>query len=146
MNDSSVKLELRIDWSEIDLFGHVNNLAIMKYVQAARVNYLELVDLMQLQTEMKIGPILASTNCQFRKPLFYPGQVTVYSKVDSIKNTSFRIQHIVNNDKHEISAEAHDIIVFYDFNKNTKLAIPETIRRKIEALENQNFSDATNAI
>mgnify|MGYP002776293178 FL=1 len=146
MNDSSVKLELRIDWSEIDLFGHVNNLAIMKYVQAARVNYLELVDLMQLQTEMKIGPILASTNCQFRKPLFYPGQVTVYSKVDSIKNTSFRIQHIVNNDKHEISAEAHDIIVFYDFNKNTKLAIPETIRRKIEALENQDFSDTTNAI
>jgi acyl-CoA thioester hydrolase len=141
MNDSSVKLELRIDWSEIDLFGHVNNLAIMKYVQAARVNYLELVDLMQLQTEKKIGPILASTNCQFRKPLFYPGQVTVYSRVDSIKNTSLRIQHIVYNDKHEVSAEAHDIIVFYDFNKNTKLAIPEGIRRKIEALENQNFAD-----
>jgi acyl-CoA thioester hydrolase len=146
MNDSSVKLELRIDWSEIDLFGHVNNLAIMKYIQAARVNYLELVDLMQLQTEKKIGPILASTNCQFRRPLFYPGQVTVYSKVDSIKNTSFRIQHIVYNDKHEVSAEANDIIVFYDFNKNTKEAIPEAIRRKIEALENQDFSDATNAI
>jgi len=146
MNDSSVKLELRIDWSEIDLFGHVNNLAIMKYVQAARVNYLELVDLMQLQTEKKIGPILASTNCQFRKPLFYPGQVTVYSRVDSIKNTSFRIQHIVYNDKHEVSAEVHDIIVFYDFNKNTKLAIPEAIRRKIEALEDQDFSDSTKAI
>ena len=146
MNDSSVKLELRIDWSEIDLFGHVNNLAIMKYVKAARVNYLELVDLMQLQTEKKIGPILASTNCQFRKPLFYPGQVTVYSRVDSIKNTSFRIQHIVYNDKHEVSAEVHDIIVFYDFNKNTKLAIPEAIRRKIEALEDQDFSDSTKAI
>lgn len=146
MNYSSVKLELRIDWSEIDIFGHVNNLAIMKYVQAARVNYLELVDLMQLQTEQKIGPILASTNCQFRNPLFYPGLVTVYSTVDSIKNTSFRIQHTVYNDKHEISAEAHDIIVFYDFNKNTKLAIPEAIRRKIEALENQEFDSATNSI
>jgi len=146
MNDSSVRLELRINWSEIDLFWHVNNLAIMKYFQAARVNYLELVDLMRLQTEKKIGPILASTNCQFRKPLFYPGQVTVYSKVDSIKNTSFRIQHTVFNDRHEISAEAHDIIVFYDFNKNTKLAIPEAIRRKIEALENQDFGNATNSI
>jgi acyl-CoA thioester hydrolase len=146
MNDSSVKLELRIDWSEIDLFGHVNNLAIMKYIQAARVNYLELVDLMQLQTEQKIGPILASINCQFRKPLFYPGQVTIYSKVDSIKNTSFRIQHTVYNDKHEISAEAHDIIVFYDFDKNSKLAISEGIRKNIEALENQDFGNATNAI
>ena len=146
MNDSSVKLELRIDWSEIDLFGHVNNLAIMKYVQAARVNYLEHVDLMQLQTEKKTGPILASINCQFCKPLFYPGQVTVYSRVDSIKNSSFRIQHLVYNDQHEISAEAHDIIVFYDFNKNTKLAIPEAIRRKIELMENQDFGNATSSI
>jgi acyl-CoA thioester hydrolase len=146
MNDSVVKLELRIDWSEIDLFGHVNNLAIMKYVQAARINYLELIGLMQLQMEKKIGPILASANCQFRKPLFYPGQVTVYSKVDSIKNTSFRIQHIVYNDRHEISAEAHDVIVFYDFNRNTKLAIPEGIRKKIEVLENQKFNDTANSI
>jgi acyl-CoA thioester hydrolase len=142
MKDSSVKLELRIDWSEIDLFGHVNNLAILKYVQAARVNYLELVDMMRLQTEKKMGPILASTNCQFRKPLFYPGTVTAYSRVDSIKNTSFRITHLIYNEKNELAAEAHDIIVFYDFTKNTKLAIPETIRRKIEALENQNFDDA----
>jgi len=146
MNDFSIKLELRIDWSEIDLFGHVNNLAIMKYVQAARVNYLEHVDLMQLQTEKKTGPILASINCQFRKPLFYPGQVTVYSRVDSIKNSSFRIQHIVYNDQHEISAEAHDIIVFYDFNKNTKLPIPEGIRRKIEGLENPDLGNAANSI
>jgi hypothetical protein len=28
MNDFSVKLEFRIDWSEIDLLGRVNNLAI----------------------------------------------------------------------------------------------------------------------
>lgn len=143
MNEYSVKLELRIDWSEIDLFGHVNNLAILKYVQAARVNYLELVDLMQLQTEKKIGPILASTNCQFRKPLFYPGKVIAHSKVDSIKNTSFRITHLIYNDKNELAAEAHDIIVFYDFVKNTKLAIPEAIRTKIETLENQNFDDAS---
>jgi acyl-CoA thioester hydrolase len=140
MNDFSIKLELRIDWSEIDLFGHVNNLAILKYVQAARVNYLETVGLMQLQSETKTGPILASTSCQFRKPLFYPGQVTVYSKVDYIKNTSFRIQHGIYNDKNEISAEAQDIIVFFDFIKNTKLTIPNEIREKIETLENRKFN------
>lgn len=139
MNGFSTNLELRIDWSEIDLFGHVNNVAIFKYVQAARVNYLETIGLMQLQLETKMGPILASTSCQFCKPLFYPGQVTIYSKVDSIKNTSFRIQHGIYNDKNEISAEAQDIIVFFDFNKNTKLTIPNVIREKIETLENKKF-------
>jgi acyl-CoA thioester hydrolase len=135
MNDFSTKLELRIDWSEIDLFEHVNNVAISKYIQAARVNYLEIIGLMQLQSETKIGPILASTNCQFRKPLFYPGQVTIYSKVDLIKNTSFIIKHVIYNEKNEICVEAQDIIVFFDFNNNTKLIIPNDIREKIGILE-----------
>ncbi|HYH02386.1 MAG TPA: acyl-CoA thioesterase [Bacillota bacterium] len=134
-----LQLELRIDWSEIDLFGHVNNLAIMKYVQAARVNYLEQVGLMQLQAEAKQGPILASTSCQFRKVLFYPGQVRVNSKVAYIKNTSFQMQHEVFNDHHELIAEVQDIIVFFDFVDNTKLTIPAELREKFEQLENRKF-------
>ena len=132
--ESQVKLELRIDWSEIDLFGHVNNLAIFKYVQAARVNYMEIIGLMQLQAEIKIGPILASATCQFRKPLFYPGKVIVYSKVEVIKHSSFHLQHEIRNDDGEIAAEAHDIIVMYDFERKHKLNIPEEIKRKITLL------------
>lgn len=131
MEEAKVKIELRIDWSEIDLFGHVNNLAISKYIQAARVNYLELAGLMQLQSEIKIGPILASATCHFRKPLFYPGQVIIYSKIETIKKTSFIIHHEIINDKDEIIAEARDVIVFYDFNKNTKLIIPDDMKDKL---------------
>ena len=32
METPSLKLELRIDWNELDLFGHVNNLSIQKYI------------------------------------------------------------------------------------------------------------------
>ena len=135
MTDFSTSLKLRIDWSEIDLFGHVNNLAILKYVQAARVHFLETIGLMQLQSETKTGPILASITCQFAKPLFYPGEVTVFSKVDSIKNTSFEIQHAIYDDQNEIAARARDIIVFFNFVKNNKLLIPDDLREMIENLE-----------
>ncbi len=137
MDSSSLELKLRIDWSEIDLFGHVNNLAIMKYVQSARVCYLESIGLMQSQAEPKMGPILASTSCQFRKPLFYPGQVTVRTGVDYIKNTSFRIQHFIYDDKNEVAAEAQDILVFFDYCRSVKLGIPKEIRDRIEKLENR---------
>jgi acyl-CoA thioester hydrolase len=139
MKNSHVKLELRIDWSEIDLFGHVNNLAILKYVQAAKVNYLEIIVLMQLQSKIKIGPILASTTCQFRKPLFYPGMVTIYTKVVAIKNTSFHFKHEIVNEKEEVIAEVQDVIVLYDFNKNSKVLIPEEIKSKIIDLEGSSF-------
>lgn len=72
MSHYPVKLQLRIDWSEMDLFGHVNNVAYFKYIQAARVNYWEISMLSKLFSEMKLGPILLSTGCQFIRPLFYP--------------------------------------------------------------------------
>ncbi len=137
MDSFPLSLELRIDWSEIDYFGHVNNLAIIKYAQAARLNYLEAIGLMKMHSETQKGPILASINCQFLKPMFYPGGVTVRSKIETIKNTSFTIRHIIYNDKNEPASEIQDIIVFYDFTACAKLPIPDEIRRNIKSLENQ---------
>jgi acyl-CoA thioester hydrolase len=139
MNDFSTKLELRIDWSDLDVLGHVNNLQIMKYVQAARVNYLEKVGVSQTHTEQKIGAILASIHTQFKQPLFYPGNVTIFSRVEYIKTSSFKIHYEIFNDKNELAAEAQDILVLYDFNKKHKLTIPTEIRQKIELIENKSF-------
>ena len=137
MADFSLKLELRIDWSELDAVGHVNNLEIMKYVQTARLNYMDKVGFMQLMTDENKGPILASIHCQFRKPLFYPGQVIILSNVEYIKHTSLKIHHRVYNKNNELAAEAQDIIVYYDYSKNHKLVIPKEMREKIESMENK---------
>jgi len=135
MNEYSTRMELRIDWSEIDSIGHVNNLAIMKYVQTARVNYLEGIGMMPLQTETGMSPVMASTSCQFKKQLHYPGKVVVCSMVDHIKNTSFQMRHRVFNEAQEIIAEAHDVLVMFDFNTNLKHPVPAVFRERIEAME-----------
>src|SRR5690606_14585195 len=123
MTNFPLKLPLRIDWSEMDLFGHVNNVAYFKYIQAARVNYWEISLLSALFTKIKIGPILLSTSCQFIQPLFYPGNIVVESGIEFIKNTSFGIHHRIRNGQNEIAAEAHDVIVTFDFNKNEKVPV-----------------------
>ncbi len=132
MDQYASRLEIRIDWSEIDAFGHINNLAIMKYAQSARANYLDILGLMKMQAEQKKGPILASISCQFKKPLYYPGHVTICTKVDAVKNTSFGLIHDILNDMGELVAQACDIIVFYDFSAETKLEIPQKLRGRLE--------------
>jgi acyl-CoA thioester hydrolase len=139
MSDFHVKLPLRIDWSEMDLFGHVNNVAYFKYVQAARVNYWEVIGMAADFEATKVGPILLSTGCQFMQPLFYPGNIVVESRVEFIKNTSFGIHHRIINDKGELAAEAHDVIVNFDFNKNTKVPLAAKDRAAIETLEQRVF-------
>lgn len=65
--------------------------------------------------------MLASCKCDFKRPLFYPGKVTILSKVDFIKNTSFSICHRLIDVNQQIVAEAIDIIVMFDFNPNSKV-------------------------
>jgi len=134
-----VRLSLRIDWSEMDLFGHVNNVAFFKYLQASRVNYWETIGLSAYFNQTHIGPILASSTCNFKKALHYPGNITVLVKVEFMKNTSFGLSHIILNDKNEIAAEGNDVIVMYDFNLSEKVAIPTWLRDKMETLEGKKF-------
>lgn len=134
-----VKLPLRLDWSEMDLFGHINNVSYFKYMQASRVNYWEAIGLTKLHHDMNLGPILASTSCNFIKPLFYPGNIIIEASIGFIKNTSFGISHRILNDANEVCATGEDVIVLYDFNKNEKLRMPDDMRQKIEALEQRTF-------
>ena len=138
----NVNLQLRIDWAELDLFGHVNNVAFMKYVQAARVHYWEQVGIYQHFLQTRVGPMLASVTCDYRQPLFYPGNILIESRMNFIKNTSFSLQHHVLNDNGKLVAEAEDVMVMYDFNRNEKILFPENFRRKIEELEGRAFTIA----
>jgi acyl-CoA thioester hydrolase len=135
MHQFPVKLPLRLDWSEMDLFGHINNVAYFKFIQASRVNYWELTGLAATFSQTKIGPILLSTGCQFIKPLHYPGNIVVECRMEFIKNTSFGIHHRILNNKGEVCAEAHDVIVTFDFNKNEKVAVQEEFRNAVEEIE-----------
>jgi acyl-CoA thioester hydrolase len=135
------KLNLRVDWSELDLFGHVNNVSIFKYVQAARVNYCGLLDLATLE---KTGRsfMVASTSCQFKKPVTFPGEVCIHTKISWIKNSSFQLDHCITGSAQEILAEATDVLVFFDHLQQVKLNIDDTLLKKMELLEGRKLQRA----
>jgi acyl-CoA thioester hydrolase len=140
MEHFPVKLPLRLDWSEMDLFGHINNVAYFKYIQASRVNYWELTGLAASFEKTKVGPILLFTGCQFIKPLFYPGNIVVEARMEFMKNTSFGIHHRILNEQNEVCAEAHDVIVNFDFNKNEKVQISDVFRKAAGDIEGRVIS------
>lgn len=134
-SDYKKELHLRIDWSEMDVFGHVNNLTFMKYQQAARVNLWEHIGMGDRINESGQGVMLASTGCQFLKPLLYPGRVQVRTKVSFIKNSSFGFDHIILNQEGEIAATGSDVMVYFDFHKAQKLDIPDRFRKALAEFE-----------
>jgi acyl-CoA thioester hydrolase len=69
MIEYSVETKLRIDWSDLDALGHVNHLAIMRYIQTARVLYFELLGMSSRIKGLHVGPIMASVSAQFKKQI-----------------------------------------------------------------------------
>ncbi len=137
MIEYAMRTDIRIDWSDLDALGHVNNLTIMRYMQTARALYLEKLGVFPTEKGVEIGPIMASVTGQFKKQLYYPGSVAVLSSIDEVKTTSMRMRHVVINEENQIAAEGHDIIVMFDFGRNVKQAIPSEVRERIESIERE---------
>lgn len=128
------RLELRLDWSELDLFGHINNVMYAKYMQSSRVNFWEHLGFFTMYETEKRSPILAATQIQFKKPLFYPDTITIEAQTHWIKQNSFGIIHHVWNGKHELVATAEDVMVMFDFNIHQKMEIPAPFYTKLQAV------------
>lgn len=65
---------LSVDWSDLDAFGHVNNVEILRYVQSARVHLWQTcgildTDAQHTTAEIALGPLLASTRCHYQRPM-----------------------------------------------------------------------------
>jgi len=129
-----MKHSIRIDWADLDLFGHVNNVAFFKYMQAARVSFCEHVGLTSLNEPSRAGFMVASSQCRFKKPLHYPGEITVLVKVDWIKNTSFQLSYQLFNQQGDLNAEGEDVLVVFDYAAKTKTTIPEAVREAMLAV------------
>ena len=134
-----VSLRLRLDWSELDLYGHINNVAYFKYLQASRINYWEQIGIESLHESDGIGPMLAATHCDFRKPLHYPGDISIKASITEMGNTSFHIAHRIFDSEGVLAAEGYDVIVLFNYRKGAKEPIPQTLRTIVEALECRAF-------
>ena len=125
--------KIAIDWADVDAMRHVNNLALLRYIQTARVNICHASGVMPVVIAPEQGPIVAEIEIKFLKPLFYPGEVTVVSRVSGHRRTSFTLSHTIIGPDGGIVAEESEVIVNYDYVQGRKLPLPEEFITNIES-------------
>ncbi len=131
-----VVIEIPVAWGEMDAMGHVNNIVYFRYCESARVAYFERTGFLQVMAETGVGPILASTRCDFRKALTYPDTVTVGVRVNWMKADRFEHEYrIVSQKTGQVAAEAFGVVVSYDYRAGRKAPIPDSVRQAMETLE-----------
>ena len=133
-----VVVEVPVAWGEMDSMGHVNNIVYFRYFETARMIYLERIGFLKEQDRTGVGPILASTRCDFRKPLVFPDKISVGVRIDDIEADRFVTYYrLVSHNLGKVAAEGEGLIVSYDYKKGKKTEVPDSIREAIESLEGQ---------
>jgi len=87
-------IEVKIRFSETDMFGHVNNVSPFIYFEEARIEFLKHVGLFQeVELEQTI-PIVADLQCNYLEQIFFGETIKLYVKINSVGNSSLDIHYM----------------------------------------------------
>lgn len=142
--DFPVVIVQPVQWGEQDPLGHVNHVTYFRWYESARIAYFRKVGLMDMHTNERIGPILASVSNEYRRQITYPDTVHVGVRVVRIGRSSVGMEHkIASQVELHVAAEGSSTMVVFDYQANRSHAVPAHIRHAIEALEGKSFAAKT---
>ena len=132
----NVEMVREVRWGEMDALGHVNNAEYFSYFEDVRIAYMHKLGFTTVTSQNRLGPILASISCDFKKPILFPDTLTVGTGVSRIGNSSAQLDYEIYSEKYnEIVATGESVMVLMDYTEGKSIPIPEDIRKKIEEIE-----------
>jgi acyl-CoA thioester hydrolase len=125
-----------VAWGDMDANRHVNNVIYFRYMEHARLLYFRELGFSKIQQETGIGPILSWTDCRFRRPLEYPDNVSIGTRISDIEEDRFLMHTVIISHKlRDIAAQGQQKLVVYDYRNNHKAPLPDVIRQRIAEIE-----------
>lgn len=122
------ELTLTPRFSETDALGHVNNTVIPVWFEEARTPYFRFFTPDLEIKKWKL--ILAKTELEFLREIFYGDDVTVESSIEKIGNSSFIVRQELSQNG-EMCASGRATLVNYDYNQGKSVSISEDIRERL---------------
>jgi len=131
-----VQVKIPVQWGDMDAFGHVNNTVYFKYFETARLAYFNAVGVMDDMQQEQLGPILAETQAQFKRPLVFPDQVLAGANVIENHAHGFLMQYGVYSEQQQtVTTLGTGRIVMVDYNSGQKVVLKTTLLQAIERLQ-----------
>lgn len=131
-----VSVAIPVAWGEMDSFQHVNNVVYARWLETARMLYFERVGLVRRVKEEGVGPILARTVLDYRRPVAYPDTVRVDAGVSRVGSSSFTMAFRVWSEAQRAEvATGEQVIVHYDYRAARTTPVDGALRAAIAAVE-----------
>ena len=133
--------EQKVAWGDMDAFGHVNNVMYYRYIESARIEYFDRLNVF----DQDVLTVVASSQCKYLKPVFYPDVLHIGARVEEMRNSAIRMHYVLFSQKQQkIVADGEAVIVFVDKVAMKKALIPQQLRKIIIDLEATVHNDLKN--
>jgi len=133
--------EQKVAWGDMDAFGHVNNVMYYRYIESARIEYFDRLNVF----DQDVLTVVASSQCKYLKPVFYPDVLHIGARVEEMRNSAIRMHYVLfSQQQQQIVADGEAVIVFVDKVAMKKALIPQQLRKIIIDLEDTVHNDLKN--
>lgn len=121
-----------VAWGDMDAFGHVNNVQYYRYIESARISYLNALNIFA----EGVQTVVASSQCKYLSAVFYPDVLQIGTRIEELRNSAFRMHYMLfSQTQNKVVATGEAVMVCIDQKTAKKCNIPEHIREKIIQLE-----------
>jgi len=139
LEEFKVKTIVKVQWSDMDAYQHVNNVVYVIWGEIARIDYfttLNIGSFSSLPNKLKYAPILGFQSVKYIAPLVYPDTIHIGTKTEEIRDDRIVLKsyYYSENLKKLIAIKTHEIILF-DYKSNKKIPVPKELIDKIRILE-----------
>lgn len=63
---------VRVNWSDMDALGHVNNVVYFRYLETTRISMMETMGAFPKLFQQGTGLVVADSRCRYKAPVVYP--------------------------------------------------------------------------
>lgn len=131
-----IRIELPIQWGDMDAFNHVNNAMYFKYFESVRIAYFEKLGVMGKASKDNVAPILAETSCRFKFPLNFPDTILVGASIIENHSHGFLMEYgVYSQELERITSVGTGRIVLLNYSSHKKVKVDDEILDKIAQLE-----------
>jgi len=129
MNSFPVVCRIPVQWGDMDALGHVNNARYFTWFESARMALFAEIGLGSIGIP-DVGPILAHTRCDFLRPVTWPGEIVVGTRIGRLGTTSFTMDYEIAlaATPETPVARGEGVVVLIQYKTGEKTPLPDPLR------------------
>lgn len=123
--------QCRVRFSDVDIYGHVNNVKYFEYYQEARLAFL--TSMGRAEDEGRFAVVVARVNVDYKRPILFRSEpYVIESWIDRVGNSSFGLSAEIK-DGDTVLSRAEAVLVTFDLKTQAARPLTAAERESLEA-------------